>query len=311
MRSCVARRSCLWGFLRSRGPRRRTLCIMSSSEAPCFPLRTASSDFRRAHPESRASLGLPQARRNPATSPMPPPSRLAEQHVALLGDQHTVDQTVLMRLVGGQVEVALEVLDQQISRAPGELRQAVDHPLLVAQHLRHFQPHLRSLHDPHLWPAFVVVNGVHPRVLHPKSRVGQCEPLALGSGRHQKGRHLRAHAHIDCLKLVWHHPHRVVQSEARLGLAAGSVEIHRYGRAGVLRLHVEEGGDHLVRKVIIDVIGQEHDPLAIHARVDGDPCGLVHARKLVRHLGCRLGHHQRPHAAGSRHMACRCGLARG
>eukprot|EP00962_Isochrysis_galbana_P038741 scaffold13786_cov111-Isochrysis_galbana.AAC.3 len=72
------------------------------------------------------------------------------------------------------------------------------------------------------------------------------------------------------------------------GALAAHVEIHRYGRAGVLRLHVEEGGDHLVRKVIIDVIGQEHDPLAIHARVDGDPCGLVHARKLVRHLTKRL-----------------------
>ena len=58
---------------------------------------------------------------------------------------------------------------------------------------------------------------------------------------------------------------------------------------GLLRVGEEHHGDDLVADLVVDLLPEEDDPLAVHAVVNVDPVGLVGTRHAVRNLGHAWG----------------------
>ena len=59
--------------------------------------------------------------------------------------------------------------------------------------------------------------------------------------------------------------HRVVDRHARVGGAAGRVDVQRDVALGIVRLEQEELGDDQVRDLVVDLAPEEDDPVAEQA----------------------------------------------
>mmetsp|Transcript_25888 Transcript_25888/g.64682 ORF Transcript_25888/g.64682 Transcript_25888/m.64682 type:complete len:207 (+) Transcript_25888:1220-1840(+) len=115
--------------------------------------------------------------------------------------------------------------------------------------------------------------------------------LALLAGGEEEGGHGGGEADVDGDDLGFDVLHGVEHGHAGDDGAAGGVDVEVDGLGVVLALQVEHDGDDLVRDLVINLLPEENNALAIQPVVDIHPIGLLRARHAVRHLGDADRHH--------------------
>mmetsp|Transcript_3156 Transcript_3156/g.10564 ORF Transcript_3156/g.10564 Transcript_3156/m.10564 type:complete len:236 (+) Transcript_3156:414-1121(+) len=126
------------------------------------------------------------------------------------------------------------------------------------------------------------------------ARVRQRRAFPLGAAREQHPSHRARGSEPDASDVALDVLHRVQDGHRRDDLAALAVDVQVDVFPGFIRgVQVEHRRDELVPELVVDLLADPHDALAVEAVPDVDPLPRVFVRGLVRDARDADGHHRR------------------
>ena len=230
--------------------------------APSAPWRDAPAPRPRSVAVAGAAAQAAAASPPPSVSPPPPLSPPPARNPAGFGLElvrfdHPVDQPVLTRLFRLEEFVAFHVEGDLLDRLAGVFDVDVVQPVAQLEHLAGVDLDVGGL-------AFEPARGL----VDEDAAVRQRHPFAFrAAGEDQRpGRH--RDPVTDGLHVGLDELHRVVDRQARVGGAAGRVDVEADVLVRIVGLEVEQLGDDQVGEVLGHLLAEEDDPLRQQAAVD-------------------------------------------
>ena len=187
-------------------------------------------------PAALAAVGLLDDRRNPHGA-----GYFLSLRLLLRGDQHLVDDAVLLGLRRRHEVVALGIVLDLVDGLTGVLRVQLVERVARLQDLARVDVDVGRL-----------TLKAGERLVDHHARVRQRVALALRAGGEQEAAHRRRLAHADRRDVAVQVLHRVVDREARRDVTAGRVDVQHDVLLRLFGVEEQELGDHDVRDVVVD-----------------------------------------------------------
>ena len=129
-------------------------------------------------------------------------------------------------------------------------------------------PHTNDMVGGDLDISSLALQTAHQRLMDHDLGIGQCDTLALGTGREQKCAHAGSHTHADGGYVALDVVHGVIDRHARGDRSSGRINIKVDILVGILRLKVEHLCYHERCGNVVYLVGEEYDSVIEKSRIN-------------------------------------------